>query len=181
MRSILFDPESSTRRALILALGAFDADQLAQDERDRIVRRLLELYRDDPDAGIHGAAEWTLRQWMQQEKLEASIAELNEIGGRENRRWFVNGQGQTFAAVDGPVEFKVGSPGSEPDRSSSWEFQRSVSIPRRFAVGTHEVTVEQFQRFLRAKARTEAASRYPATILAGPERAVDRAQLVFRS
>ena len=33
-------------------------------------RQATEMYRNDPDTGIHGAAEWTLRQWKQQEKLK---------------------------------------------------------------------------------------------------------------
>ena len=33
-----------------------------------------------------------------------------------DRRWYVNGQGQTFAVIDGPVEFDMGSPPTEPER-----------------------------------------------------------------
>ena len=32
------------------------------------------------------------------------------------RRWFVNGQGQTFAVIEGPVEFRMGSPPTETER-----------------------------------------------------------------
>ena len=35
-----------------------------------------------------------------------------------DRRWFVNSQGQTFAVIEGPVEFDMGSPPTEPDRNS---------------------------------------------------------------
>ncbi len=62
MDSILFHPETSTRRALILALGTYDAAGLSPGEREPLTARLLDLYRTDPDAGIHGAAEWTLRK-----------------------------------------------------------------------------------------------------------------------
>ena len=81
MDAILFDPETSIRRALILALGTYGADGLSPGEREPLIDRLLELYRDDPDAGIHGAAEWTLRQWKQQEKLRSIDAELDEAQG----------------------------------------------------------------------------------------------------
>ena len=33
-----------------------------------------------------------------------------------DRRWYVNSQGQTFAVIEGPVEFRMGSPPTEPER-----------------------------------------------------------------
>jgi formylglycine-generating enzyme required for sulfatase activity len=49
------------RRALILALGEFTEEQLPADLRARLVPRLLQWYRTDPDPGIHGAVDWLLR------------------------------------------------------------------------------------------------------------------------
>ena len=68
------------------------------------------MYRNDPDAGIHGAAEWTLRRWKQEEKLKASMLELKKLKDRGNRRWYVNSQGQTLAVIEGPVEFSWDRP-----------------------------------------------------------------------
>src|SRR5262249_6344463 len=114
---------------------------------------LLNLYRDDPDAGVHGAAAWTLRQWGQKEKLKAIDAELSQLKDRSGRRWYVNGQGQTFAMIHGPVEFRMGSPPSEPDRNSGEDLPlRGMMSPRRFAIADREVTVEQFQRLLKTSA-----------------------------
>ena len=61
MDDILFHPETSIRRALILALGTYGTERLSPGEREPLIGKLLGLYRNDPDAGIHGAAEWTLR------------------------------------------------------------------------------------------------------------------------
>ena len=55
------------------------------------------------------------------------------------RRWYVNGQGQTFAVIEGPVEFRMGSPPTETERdagnearSGAWSFPAgSPSPPRR--------------------------------------------------
>ena len=66
MDAILFHPETSQRRALILALGTYGTEGLSPGEREPLIGKLLDLYRNDPDSGIHGAAEWTLRQWKQQ-------------------------------------------------------------------------------------------------------------------
>ena len=70
MDAMLFHPETSQRRALILALGTYGTEGLSPGEREPLIGKLLDLYRNDPDSGIHGAAEWTLRQWKQQEKLK---------------------------------------------------------------------------------------------------------------
>ena len=76
MDAVLFHPETSTRRALILALGTYGMEGLSSGEREPLTGKLLGLYRDDPDSGIHGAADWTLRRWKQQEKLKELDAEL---------------------------------------------------------------------------------------------------------
>ena len=148
MDAILFNPENSERRALILALGGYDPDELSPDKREPLVEHLLEMYRNNPDAGIHGAAEWMLRRWKQKEKLAAIDVELKKLKDRGNRRWYVNSEGQTLAVIEGPVEFSMGSPHSEPDRRDSENLHRK-RISRRFAVATKEVTVEQYQRFLK--------------------------------
>ncbi len=148
--NFLFDRETSIQRALILALGTYRSEDLPPSEREPLTAKLLELYRNDPDAGIHGAAELTLRQWKQQEKLKDIDTELRQIKDRDARRWYVNGQGQTFAVIDGPVEFLMGSPQTDTERNVEREIPHKVAIPRRFAIATKEVTVEQFQRFLRS-------------------------------
>jgi formylglycine-generating enzyme required for sulfatase activity len=149
MDAILFNRETSIRRALILALGTFGVDMLPPAEHERLVTKLFGLYRDDPDAGIHGATEWTLRQWKEQEKIRAAEGELGKPGGSGSglRNWFVNGQGQTYAVIHGPVEFLMGPLPEEPDRFPDETLHRRL-IPRRFAIAAKEVTVEQFDRFV---------------------------------
>jgi formylglycine-generating enzyme required for sulfatase activity len=151
MDAILFHPETSTRRALILALGAYGTEGFSPGEREPLAGKLLDLYRNDPDSGIHGAAEWTLRKWGRQDKLKEVDAELMKVKDRGHRRWFVNSQGQTFAVIEGPVEFLMGSPPTETERLdfNGVETPRRMRIPRRFAIALKEVTVELFQRFLK--------------------------------
>ena len=69
MDAVLFHPETSQRRALILAVGTYGTEGLSPGEREPLTTKLLDLYRNDPDSGIHGAVAWTLRQWEQKEKL----------------------------------------------------------------------------------------------------------------
>ena len=148
MDAVLFHPDTSERRALILALGGYDPDDLSPDKREPLVEHLLEMYRNDPDAGIHGAAEWMLRRWKQKEKLAAIDVELKKLKDRGNRRWYVNSEGQTFVVIEGPVEFMMGSPITDQGQDL-YETLHRQRINRRFAVATKEVTVEQYQRFLK--------------------------------
>jgi serine/threonine protein kinase/formylglycine-generating enzyme required for sulfatase activity/tetratricopeptide (TPR) repeat protein len=161
MDAILFHPETSLRRALILALGTYGTEGLSPGEREPLSAQLLNLYRNDPDAGIHGAAEWTLRKWGQQDQVTELDAQLMKVKDWGERRWFINGQGQCYAVIEGPVEFHMGSSPTETARLARNEPPRHMVIPRRFAIAAREVTVEQFRRFVKAIPRFEV----PASIL----------------
>jgi formylglycine-generating enzyme required for sulfatase activity len=156
------DQESdvSARRALILCLGEFQGARLPPEVRQRLVPRLLDAYRTDPDPGIHSAIDWLLRwgkegptprnlDWGQADALRQIDAELRGKAPSGGRRWYVNGQGQTLCLFPGPVEFLMGAPGPEPARGES-DTRRGVRISRNFAVGTREVTNRQFRAFLQA-------------------------------
>ena len=56
-------------------------------------------------------------------------AELRKLKDRGNRRWYVNSQGQTFAVIEGPVEFRMGSPPTEPERLSYEILHRRIDPP----------------------------------------------------
>src|SRR5208337_3479641 len=128
----------------------YGTEGLSPGEREPMIGKLLDLYRNDTDSGIHGAVEWTLRQWGQQDKLKEVDAQLMKLKDRGEHRWYVNGQGQTFALIDGPVEFQMGSPPNEAGRSLDDETLHRQTIPRRLFIAAKEVTVEQFQQFVRA-------------------------------
>jgi formylglycine-generating enzyme required for sulfatase activity len=149
MDAILYRPEISIRRALILALGTYGPESLAPGEREALIGKLLDLYKTDPDAGIHGAAESTLREWKAESNLIAADQELIKLKDWGDRRWFVNRQGQTFAVIEGPVEFRMGSPPTEPDRYPRLELPHRRIIPRRFAIATKEITVKEYQDFVK--------------------------------
>jgi len=159
MDAILFDRDTSIRRALLLSLGICGSEGLALAERKPLVGELLGLYKNDPDAGIHGAAGWVLRRWKQQEALKAADRELCKIENPSQRRWYINREGQAFTVVEGPVEFTMGSPASEPDREPIESLHRQL-IPGRFAVAATEVTVSQFQRFRREYPRFGLGGKY---------------------
>ncbi len=159
------EPDVTIRRALILSLGEFDPDSIA--ERPALTAQLLQTYREAADPGLHGAAEWLLRHWKQDDKLkesdeqmkkeqaqriehirkylasrDASAPEANPV---KDARWYVNGEGQTMVVVPGPVTFQIGSPPTEEERYGGPEGMNEKpvkrSIGRSFAIAAKAVTV----------------------------------------
>ena len=53
----------------------------------------------------------------------------------------------------------MGSPPSETERFAVNEVPKRMRIPRRFAIAAKEVTVEQFQRFLKTNEKFGTGSR----------------------
>jgi formylglycine-generating enzyme required for sulfatase activity len=143
--------EVSIRRALLLILGEFNAAQLPNAEREPVITTVLQMYRDDPDPGVHGASAWLMAQWNQRHRLAEIDAALATGKVEGNRNWYINGQGQTMAVVAGPVEFVKGSPPGEEGRAGGrdgkTEVQHLTRIGRSFAIAATEATVEQFLRF----------------------------------
>jgi formylglycine-generating enzyme required for sulfatase activity len=155
------EKEVSIRRSLILALGEYTAEQVTDELRRRVVELLLPWYRDDPDAGIHGAIDWLLRHawegpdrrrldWGQARALAQIDRELRRRDPDGKRGWYVNGQGQTMATVDSREPFLMSSPGNERGRYTGNENLHWRQIGRRYALATKPVTVLQWQRFLKA-------------------------------
>jgi len=140
------EPDVSIRRALILILGEYE--DASQVDREALSVGLLKLYRDDPDSGIHGAVEWVLQRWDKTEDLAKIDAELATGKVKGERNWYLTKQGHTMVLFPGPVEFLMGSPSTEQDRRSV-EYLHRKRIGRSFAIATKEVTVRQFQEFLR--------------------------------
>jgi serine/threonine protein kinase/formylglycine-generating enzyme required for sulfatase activity len=145
------EPDVSAQRALLLCLGEFGPLQLPHIERQALVQSLLKIYRDNPDPGLHGAAEWLLRQWQQHDPLKDIDKALATGKVEGQRRWYLNRRGQTFVLVLDPPEFRMGSPRTEEGRVGGpqglMEVQHDRRIGRAFAIANKEVTVEQFLRF----------------------------------
>lgn len=133
---VLFDrlnsePTVSARRALILALGGYDAERLPSAGA-----KLLELFAGDPDPGIHAASEYVLRRWGRSDqlpRLERNFAPQQFPG---KRGWDVNSQGQTMVLVTLPARLLAGA----GDRGAH------PSNPV-LAIASQEVTLGEFLEF----------------------------------
>jgi formylglycine-generating enzyme required for sulfatase activity len=155
--------EVSERRALLLSLGEYTLEQAAADGGNELLSKVVGIYRKDPDAGMHGAAEWLLRQWHQEQRLQeikqdwvknpkeragrqdAIQQELAKPGASAGPLWYMNGQGQTMVVLAGPGEFVMGSPPSEAPHyaNEAWHRRR---IGRTFALSATPVTVMELLR-----------------------------------
>src|SRR5262249_9736037 len=91
------------------------------------------------------AVEWLLRRWGHAGDLARIDKDPIFAQPRMGRRWYINGQGQTFVLIPGPVEFGM-STRVDPTQSDVLQRKR---IGRSYAIATKEVTVEQFLRFRR--------------------------------
>jgi formylglycine-generating enzyme required for sulfatase activity len=143
------ETDASARRALLLGLGEYAPGQVPPAQRQELLARLVQDYRDDPDAGVHGAIEWLLRHWQQEGKLSPLRDHRPKDPPPGKPTWYVNGRGQTFTLIPGPVVFRMGSPESDQDRAAN-ETQHLRRIGRSFALATKSVTVRQFREFLEA-------------------------------
>jgi formylglycine-generating enzyme required for sulfatase activity/tRNA A-37 threonylcarbamoyl transferase component Bud32/tetratricopeptide (TPR) repeat protein len=146
VKRLFEESDVSVRRALIMVLGEYE--DVPQIDRSALSTDLLELYRNDPDPGIHAAAEWVLRRWGMTEDLAIINTELASGEVEGGRNWYATRHGHVMVVIPGPVEFLMGSPETETDRYSHESLHRK-RIVHSFAVASKEVTVRQFQEFLR--------------------------------
>ncbi len=150
LRMLDEEPSVSVQRALILSLAGYSRNVLLQSAGNAWVDRLLDYYRNSPDAGVHSAAEFGLRSLDQHEKLAATDREIASHAPLDGRNWYVNTQRHTMVVLHGPITARLGSPPEETDRDSD-EWLHTKRINRSFAIAAKEVTVEQFLRFRREK------------------------------
>jgi formylglycine-generating enzyme required for sulfatase activity len=148
MRRYEQETDISARRALLLALGEYEAAKLPAAERERLTGRLLDEFCDHPDAGLHAAIAWLLRQkWGKAADLDRiiSVGRGRPAGRRD---WFVNKEGQTFIVIRDPAPAVLGSPPDEPGREEGQpETPVRTAIPRSFAIAARKVTVAEYLRF----------------------------------
>jgi len=157
--------DASVRRALLLVVGDLKTDQLSQAERDGVLLKVTQLYREDSDPGLHGAAEWLLRQWgeettirefeqewtkperreRRQEREEHIQQEIGKVSASKQGYWYLNGQGQTMVVIPGPATFLMGSLPTEHQRETE-ALQHRKRINRSFAMSAKPVTGDEYRR-----------------------------------
>ncbi len=158
------EEDVGSRRSLVQALGEQAAGNLlTAAEKTAAIAELGARFSSDPDPGVHGMCEWSLRQLGADEQIRQIRSEFSKgetVGGR---RWYVTksgggdegGGGISMSIIDAETEFLMGSPIAEAGRyggADSRPDQEQLhrrGIKRTFAIGMQEITVGQFQQFLR--------------------------------
>lgn len=134
------------RRSLLWSLGEYEGTILTKRRREKLVPGLLQMYRTDADAGIHGATEYLLRKWGHARSLVDADTQLVTQGTVTQRSWFLTSQGQTMAVIRGPVRFQMGSPANDSDRrGEEWFYEENIEYS--YAIATKEVTLQEFGQF----------------------------------
>jgi serine/threonine protein kinase/formylglycine-generating enzyme required for sulfatase activity len=130
MNKLEKDPDATTRRALVLTLGEFNDARLPAAQRQPLIEKLLLIYENEPDSGLHAAAEWLLRKWGQQTMLQAISDRLRTDERRVNeivRAPFTEKQKQQLSELSAKIaEIQIRATNSEktlPDRQATWERQ----------------------------------------------------------
>jgi hypothetical protein len=126
------EPDVTARRALLLCLGEFPVGRLPPGTQPRLTPELLRTFREDPDPGLHAAADWLLRRWNARADVKGIERGLGGQKAPAGRPWQINSQGHTMVVVGR----RESSPATAPSGAD-----------RPFALATREVSIEQFLRF----------------------------------
>ena len=92
----LKDPgaEAGERQALLDDLGRDAGRQCPRDRQGRGDRTGRSLFQDDPDPGVHSAADLLLRRWGQGDLVAAAEARIRQRGpGSPPMRWLLGPEG----------------------------------------------------------------------------------------
>lgn len=147
----------SVRRAMVLIAGELAGDPANQpdtraDSRQSAIsqgaaERLVALYQDDPDAGVHAAAEWALRRYGRGPDIARYDRLLVSRGANENCQWYLNSLGHTMVVVPGPTQFLMGT-ADDAAPAAGDERLHHQRIRRSYSIAGEETSAGQFRRFL---------------------------------
>ncbi len=144
-RQLRLEQEPTVRQAIVLGLGGYPENQLPVARRESLVPDFVEIYRRDPDPGVHSAVEWLLRQWGIGDRLSPVVESLKAEGENPGtKRWFVNVAGDTMVIVPGPTLFRMGRSARDPVWENEKNPRHNRRIDRTYAIASKEVTVRQF-------------------------------------
>jgi len=175
--------EARVMYGLLVALGSYSLEQIAEADREPLIADLKQLYVEDPSAAVHSASGWLLRTWGR----EAEVLKLDEVevpydasGVREWFRLRVGVAAKSSGGLDGlglpgPLqhhsltfvvfpagEYRLGSPdfeGGELDRQND-ETPRTVKLSRPFALCDREVTWALYDAFAGGSWRKQVSGQF---------------------
>ncbi|MSR60293.1 MAG: TIR domain-containing protein [Planctomycetaceae bacterium] len=133
--------DAALRSGICLALGGIPATPSTAAQTEAWKDVLKEWYKTASDNATHSAAGWALRQWQLEPPAVAATKEPTD-----GRHWFVNSLGMTLLKLnleEEPVKFDRQFP---VKKDSPIE---NVTLTRAFYLSDREITVGQFQDFIK--------------------------------
>jgi serine/threonine protein kinase/formylglycine-generating enzyme required for sulfatase activity len=135
---------ASTKYALLLALGEYPRQEIQAMIGDDLARTLERMYEHDHNPGVHSATEWLMCRFGLS-PTQAAIRRIDADASVKNRMWDIDQEGHSFAIINTPGAFLMGSPDDEADRNND-ETQHTRTIDYSFAIATRPVTIAQYRR-----------------------------------
>jgi formylglycine-generating enzyme required for sulfatase activity len=140
------EEDVSARRALLLALGEYSSDRLPAGCSEAVSTKAFAFFRNDPDPGLHGAAEWLLRYLGRGPDLARIEREAAAAPPPPGQRWYIAPEGHTMVTFPAATEYARRTNVTDDGREGP-ELVAPDRIPYAFAMANKEVTLGQFQRF----------------------------------
>ena len=118
---------------------------LTTTQRDELKSILLQLYRTDPDAGVHSAVEYVLRITAGDATVYGAQFQMSEARAKAGN-WSVLSNGICMVSLDRPGLVSFGSDLAKATANDS-PSARTVTIDYPFEISATEITVRQFHQF----------------------------------
>ena len=161
IRGLSAEDDSLVSSAILLAISEYDLSEMDQSTIGQLIELGEYLFRDSPNVSVHSSSELLLRT-LQPEQSLPSLNDRSSIPtANDSRQWAHNSEGHTLAIIQGPVTFRMGSLPQTIGRDNYREIRHMKRINRTFAIGTKEVTVEQFLRYKKDFDFADSMSRSP--------------------
>jgi len=141
----------AVRQAALLALGKYLPQEISADAKQQGVALMENLLHNSRFASERSAAEFLMRRWDNQPRINEIQSELatpvTAIGDRlRDHDWWVNSKTQVMCVINPPLQYTSGSPADEFMRENT-EVQVGVTIPYRFAAAVHELSIKDYEQF----------------------------------
>lgn len=139
LQQIRAEKKPRVQRNMVLALGNYSPFVLGSSRVEEIRRILTQLHRYTEYGSVRSACRWTGDQFGG--LLDSADSSRAAIFGEKS--WFVNSVGQEFVVLPGPIQSHIGqSPFEWKKQAFEVSGQHRVLVPYSFAVGIHEVTIQ---------------------------------------
>jgi hypothetical protein len=136
------------RHIYLLAFAEYSDLEMSRGTRQEILQFCDALFKDSPDQTERSAAEWLMTRWGRSANLSPTGDRAAPRAPQTDRNWWRTSEGHVMRNVDAPVSFVVGSPPPEYGREDN-ETMKDETIRQPFAISVHEVTVAQYNAYLR--------------------------------